>query len=223
LRLDALVSRAACHTTELHVGWTVQHIHAGASAASEQGDVAKTMMETFEPPKYLTGPIAGERLGEVGTAWHWRSSRSGLFLQATEFSATDEDLLLNRALTSSQLDGTAVPVVFAFGSAPAVFVPGQHVVADECVELPATALFETVGFAAGAFQVWCFSPAVRRVIRSLSAGKANPGSGRRQGSHRRPDARPQAAPRDVRALGPALGSGQRLRAVLVLLSRAART
>jgi hypothetical protein len=41
------------------------------------------------------------------------------------------------------------------------------------------ALFEVGGFVAGAFLVWCFSPAVRRVIRSLSAGKANPGSGRR--------------------------------------------
>ena len=41
---------------------------------------------------------------------------------ATAFSATDEDLLLNRALTISQLSGTAVPVVFAFGLAPAVFV-----------------------------------------------------------------------------------------------------
>ena len=41
---------------------------------------------------------------------------------ATAFSATDEDLLLNRALTISQLGGTAVPVVFAFGLAPAVFV-----------------------------------------------------------------------------------------------------
>jgi len=46
----------------------------------------------------------------------------GLFLLATAFSATDEDLLLNRALTISQLGGAAVPVVFAFGLAPGVFV-----------------------------------------------------------------------------------------------------
>jgi len=46
----------------------------------------------------------------------------GLFLLATAFSSTDEDLLLNPALTVSQLGGTAVPVVFAFGLAPAVFV-----------------------------------------------------------------------------------------------------
>jgi hypothetical protein len=38
------------------------------------------------------------------------------------FSATDEDPLLNRALTISQLGRAAVPVVFAFGLAPAVFV-----------------------------------------------------------------------------------------------------
>lgn len=46
----------------------------------------------------------------------------GLFLLATAFSASDEDLLLNRALTISQLGGAAVPIVFAFGLAPAVFV-----------------------------------------------------------------------------------------------------
>jgi hypothetical protein len=46
----------------------------------------------------------------------------GLFLLATAFSASVEDLLLNRALTISQLGGTAVPVIFAFGLAPAVFV-----------------------------------------------------------------------------------------------------
>jgi hypothetical protein len=32
----------------------------------------------------------------------------GMFLLATAFSATDEDLLLNRALPISQLGGTAV-------------------------------------------------------------------------------------------------------------------
>jgi hypothetical protein len=41
---------------------------------------------------------------------------------ATVFTATDEDLLPNRALTISQLGATAVSAVFAFGLARAVFV-----------------------------------------------------------------------------------------------------
>ena len=77
----------------------------------------------FEPPKYITSLIAavndGAKSAQLGAL---AFTAIGLFLLATAFSATDEDLLLNRALTISQLGGTAVPVVFAFGLAPAVFV-----------------------------------------------------------------------------------------------------
>jgi hypothetical protein len=80
-------------------------------------------MEPFEPPKYIEKPIAtindGAKSAQLGALTF---AAIGLFLLATAFSATDEDLLLNRALTISQLGGTAVPVVFAFGLAPAVFV-----------------------------------------------------------------------------------------------------
>jgi hypothetical protein len=80
-------------------------------------------MEAFEPPKYITNLIAavndGAKSAQLGAL---AFTAIGLFLLATAFSATDEDLLLNRALTISQLGGTAVPVVFAFGLAPAVFV-----------------------------------------------------------------------------------------------------
>src|ERR1700759_4208495 len=80
-------------------------------------------METFEPPKYLEKLIAaindGAKSAQLGAL---AFSAIGLFLLATAFSATDEDLLLNRALTISQLGGTAVPVVFAFGLPPTVFV-----------------------------------------------------------------------------------------------------
>jgi uncharacterized protein YjbI with pentapeptide repeats len=80
-------------------------------------------MEGFEPPKYITSLIAavndGAKSAQLGAL---AFTAIGLFLLATAFSATDEDLLLNRALTISQLGGTAVPVVFAFGLAPAVFV-----------------------------------------------------------------------------------------------------
>ena len=80
-------------------------------------------MEPFEPPKYLEKLIAavndGAKSAQLGAL---AFTAIGVFLLATAFSATDEDLLLNRALTISQLGGTAVPVVFAFGLAPAVFV-----------------------------------------------------------------------------------------------------
>ena len=80
-------------------------------------------MEAFEPPKYITSLIAavndGAKSAQLGAL---AFTAIGLFLLATAFSATDEDLLLNRALTISELGGTAVPVVFAFGLAPAVFV-----------------------------------------------------------------------------------------------------
>ena len=80
-------------------------------------------MEAFEPPKYITSLIAavndGAKSAQLGAL---AFTAIGLFLLATAVSATDEDLLLNRALTISQLGGTAVPVVFAFGLAPAVFV-----------------------------------------------------------------------------------------------------
>ena len=80
-------------------------------------------MKAFEPLKYLASLIAavndGAKSAQLGAL---PFSPIGLFLLATAFSATDEDLLLNRALTISQLGGTAVPVVFAFGLAPAIFV-----------------------------------------------------------------------------------------------------
>jgi hypothetical protein len=80
-------------------------------------------MQAFEPTKYITSLIAavndGAKSAQLGAL---AFTAIGLFLLATAFSATDEDLLLNRALTISQLGGTAVPVVFAFGLAPAVFV-----------------------------------------------------------------------------------------------------
>src|SRR5271165_7381224 len=80
-------------------------------------------MEPFQPPPYIKDLIAaindGARSAQLGAL---AFTAIGVFLLATAFSATDEDLLLNRVLTISQLGGTAVPVVFAFGLAPAVFV-----------------------------------------------------------------------------------------------------
>jgi uncharacterized protein YjbI with pentapeptide repeats len=90
---------------------------------SRLSSYAESSMEPFEPPKYLKDLIAaindGAKSAQLGAL---AFTAIGVFLLATAFSATDEDLLLNRALTISQLGGTAVPVVFAFGLAPAVFV-----------------------------------------------------------------------------------------------------
>lgn len=80
-------------------------------------------MEPFQPPPYIKDLIAaindGAKSAQLGAL---ALTAIGVFLLATAFSATDEDLLLNHALTISQLGGAAVPVVFAFGLAPAVFV-----------------------------------------------------------------------------------------------------
>jgi hypothetical protein len=76
-------------------------------------------MEPFAAPPYIKDLIAaindGAKSAQLGAL---AFTAIGLFLLATAFSATDEDLLLNRALTISQLGGAAVPVVFAFGLAP---------------------------------------------------------------------------------------------------------
>ena len=80
-------------------------------------------MEPFEPRKYIASLIAaindGAKSAQLGAL---AFTAIGLFLLATAFSATDEDLLLNHAISISQLGGAQVPVVFAFGLAPAVFV-----------------------------------------------------------------------------------------------------
>jgi hypothetical protein len=82
--------------------------------------------EAFEPPKYIASLIAaindGAKSAQLGAL---AFTAIGLFLLATAISAPDEDLLLNRVLTVSQLSGAAVPLVFANFLAPAIFV-GAH-------------------------------------------------------------------------------------------------
>jgi hypothetical protein len=79
-------------------------------------------MEAFEPPKYLTSLIAAVNDGA-------KSAQAGaflfllvwLYLLATAFSASDEDLLLGKTVTISQI-GASLPVSFSFAIAPLVFV-----------------------------------------------------------------------------------------------------
>ena len=79
-------------------------------------------MNAFEPPKYLTSLIAsindGAKSAQTGALGF---TVIGVFLVATAFSVTDEDLLLEHTTPISQI-GVQLPVVFSFAIAPAVFV-----------------------------------------------------------------------------------------------------
>jgi uncharacterized protein YjbI with pentapeptide repeats len=80
-------------------------------------------MELFEPPKYIEKLIAaindGAKSAQLGAL---ALTAIGVFLLATTFATTDEDLLLGHTVTISQLGGASVPVALAFGLAPTVFV-----------------------------------------------------------------------------------------------------
>jgi ABC-type Na+ efflux pump permease subunit len=79
-------------------------------------------MDTFEPPKYLASLIStindGAKAAQAGAL---AFILVGLYLLATGFSTTDEDLLLQHATPVSQL-GLQVPVVISLAIAPAVFL-----------------------------------------------------------------------------------------------------
>jgi hypothetical protein len=79
-------------------------------------------MDAFEPPKYLTSLIAaindGAKSAQAGAL---AFTLIGLFLVATAFSVTDEDLLLEHTTPILQI-GVQLPVVFSFAIAPAAFV-----------------------------------------------------------------------------------------------------
>jgi hypothetical protein len=79
-------------------------------------------MDAFEPPKYLTSLIAAVNDGaKSAQAGALAFTLIGLFLVATAFSVTDEDLLLEHTTPISQI-GVQLPVVFSFAIAPAAFV-----------------------------------------------------------------------------------------------------
>ena len=75
-----------------------------------------------EPPKYLTSLIAAVNDGaKAAQGGAFLFLLVGLYLLATAFSASDEDLLLGKAVTISQI-GASLPVSFSFAIAPLVFV-----------------------------------------------------------------------------------------------------
>ena len=76
----------------------------------------------FEPPKYVTSLIAavsdGAKAAQAGMLFFLLA---GLYLLATAFGATDEDILLGKTVTIVQI-GASLPVSFSFAIAPMVFV-----------------------------------------------------------------------------------------------------
>jgi len=79
-------------------------------------------MEAFEPPKYLASLIAAVNDGaKSAQGGAFLFLLVGLYLLATAFSSSDEDLLLGKAVTISQI-GASLPVSFSFAIAPLVFV-----------------------------------------------------------------------------------------------------
>jgi uncharacterized protein YjbI with pentapeptide repeats len=76
----------------------------------------------FEPPKYLASLIAaindGAKAAQGGALLF---ALVGVYLLATAFSASDEDLLRGRTVTISQI-GATLPVNFSFAIAPFVFI-----------------------------------------------------------------------------------------------------
>jgi hypothetical protein len=76
----------------------------------------------FEPPKYLASLIAaineGAKAAQSGALVF---ALVGVYLLATAFSASDEDLLRGRAVTILQI-GASLPPAFSFAIAPFVFV-----------------------------------------------------------------------------------------------------
>jgi hypothetical protein len=76
----------------------------------------------FEPPKYLASLITaindGAKAAQAGALFFLLV---GLYLLATAFAASDEDLLLGRTVTISQI-GANLPVSFSFAIAPFGFV-----------------------------------------------------------------------------------------------------
>jgi uncharacterized protein YjbI with pentapeptide repeats len=78
--------------------------------------------EGFEPPKYLSNLIAAVNDGaKAAQSGALAFALVGVYLLATAFSASDEDLLRGRAVTISQI-GATLPLSFSFAIAPFVFV-----------------------------------------------------------------------------------------------------
>jgi uncharacterized protein YjbI with pentapeptide repeats len=78
--------------------------------------------QEFEPSKYLASLIAAVNDGaKAAQAGALLFALVGIYLVATAFSASDEDLLRGKTVTITQI-GASLPVSFSFAIAPFVFV-----------------------------------------------------------------------------------------------------
>jgi len=85
-------------------------------------DAYSRSTDGFEPPKYLASLITAINDGaKAAQSGGLVFALVGVYLLATAFSASDEDLLRGRAVTISQI-GASLPVSFSFAIAPLVFV-----------------------------------------------------------------------------------------------------
>ena len=93
-----------------------------AIAVIALGTDRRKTTEAFEPPKYIASLIAavndGAKSAQTGAL---AFTLVGLYLLATAFSTTDEDLLLQHTMPISQI-GVQVPVVVSFALAPLVLL-----------------------------------------------------------------------------------------------------
>ena len=99
----------------------VAALRANNRSKTEAASEAATK-EFFEPPKYIASLIAavndGAKSAQTGAL---AFTLVGLYLLATAFSTTDEDLLLQHTMPVSQI-GVQVPVVVSFLIAPLVLL-----------------------------------------------------------------------------------------------------
>jgi Pentapeptide repeats (8 copies) len=95
----------------------------GSERGAELGLKGSAMgSDGFEPPKYLASLItAVNDGGKAAQAGALIFMLVGLYLLATAFSVSDEDLLMGRTMAISQV-GASLPVSFSFAIAPFVFV-----------------------------------------------------------------------------------------------------
>src|SRR5215472_18334259 len=85
-------------------------------------ETSTKVSQEFEPPRYLASLIAAVNDGaKAAQAGGLAFALVGVYLLATAFSASDEDLLRGRAVTISEI-GATLPPSFSFAIAPLVFV-----------------------------------------------------------------------------------------------------
>ncbi len=107
---------------QLYIGGAPLPMRRTARKVALMNNESTSTNRGFEPPSYLNTLIAalndGAKAAQGGALLFLLV---GLYLLATAFTVSDEDLLLGRTVTISQI-GAALPISFSFVIAPMVFV-----------------------------------------------------------------------------------------------------